>query len=423
MPSRPAVAVIGSGVSGLTAAYLLQRTAAVTLFEADSRPGGHAHTHEVRTADGRVIPIDSGFIVHNDRTYPNLLRLFSELGVATQPTDMTMSVRCDGCGLEYAGASGLGGLFAQGSHSFSPTYLRMLVEVKQFHRRARALLADPRDAGATPITLQQFLDAGGYSRYFVTHFMIPVVSCVWSCPPQTALRYPARYLFTFLNHHGMLTVTGKPKWRTVTGGSRRYVERIVAQVSATALNTPVRAVRRTAEGVEVTDDAGITRTFAQVVVATHADQALDLLAEPSEAERRVLGAFTYSSNETVMHTEASLLPRAPRARAAWNYLLDQCDSTASAVRVSYSMNRLHRLDEPQEFLVTLNPGALPDASVIARMRYTHPVYTVEALAAQAQLPGLNSARLAFAGAYHGWGFHEDGCLSGVRAAEALGVGW
>lgn len=423
MPSRPAVAVIGSGVSGLTAAYLLQRTAAVTLYEADTRPGGHAHTHDVRTADGRVIPIDSGFIVHNDRTYPNLLRLFAELGVETQPTDMTMSVRCDGCGLEYAGASGLGGLFAEGRQAFNPTYLRMLAEVKLFHRRARALLADPNDRGATPMTLQQFLERGAYSRYFVTHFMIPVVSCVWSCPPQTALRYPARYLFTFLNHHGMLTVTGKPKWRTVTGGSRRYVERIVSQVSATALGRPVRAVRRVGDGVEVTDAHGETRTFAQAVVATHADQALTLLAEPTDAERRVLGAFTYSENETVMHTDASLLPRAPRARAAWNYLLDQCDSAASAVRVSYSMNRLHRLAEAQEFLVTLNPGALPEGAVIARMRYTHPVYTVDALAAQAQLPSLNDGRLAFAGAYHGWGFHEDGCLSGVRAAEALGVRW
>lgn len=422
--ARPSAAVVGSGVSGLTAAYLLQRNHDVTLFEADDRLGGHAHTHDVLTSDGRIVCIDSGFIVHNDRTYPRLLRLFGELGVATQPAEMSMSVRCDGCGLEYAGARGIGGLFAHARQAVSPAFVRMLTEVKRFHRRARALLEDGAAAETPePLTLGRFLEAGGYSLGFVRHFMIPVVSCVWSCPPRTALSYPARYLFQFLHHHGMLTTMGKPRWRTVTGGSRRYVERIAGQLSATAIRNPVRAVRRRDEGVDVCDAEGAVRRFDKVVVATHADQALALLAEPTSAERRVLGAFTYSRNEAVLHTDASLLPRAARARASWNYLLDRCDAESPSVRVSYWMNRLHRLDEPRDYLVTLNPGVLDERVVLARMVYDHPVYTPASVEAQAGLPDLNDRRLAFAGAYHGWGFHEDGCASGVRAAEALGASW
>jgi predicted NAD/FAD-binding protein len=422
--TRPSVAVVGAGVSGLTAAYLLQREYDVTLYESEPRLGGHAHTHDVVTPDGRLVPIDSGFIVHNRSTYPNLLRLFAELGVETQPSDMSMSVRCDGCGLEYAGARGVGGIFAQLGNTTNPRFLRMLVEVKKFHRQAHHLLDTPDHDGAPVATLGVFLRHGAYSQYFVRHFMVPLVSCVWSCPPQTALEYPARSLFTFLEHHGALSVTGSPQWRTVVGGSRSYVERAAKELTATELSTPVRGISRAGGGVDIRDDGDDVRRFDHAVVATHADDALALLTDPTPAERAALGAFGSSTNETVLHTDASVLPRQPRARASWNYLLDACATDTGSVRVSYHMNRLHRLDEPLDYVVTLNPGARvdPDA-VLARMVYTHPVYTTESVAAQADLAALNDGRLAFAGAYQGWGFHEDGCASGVRAAESLGVGW
>jgi predicted NAD/FAD-binding protein len=414
-------------VAGLTAAYVLQRDCDVTLYEAEARLGGHAHTHDVVTPDGRVVPIDSGFIVHNLSTYPTLLRLFAELRVDTQPTDMSMSVRCDGCGLEYAGAKGLGGIFAQATNATNPRFLRMLVEVKRFHRAAHRLLAlddEPEAPDGGPLTLGDFLAAGDYTPYFRRHFMVPLVSCVWSCAPRTALLYPARSLFTFLDHHGALSVTGSPAWRTVVGGSRSYVERAAKELTATELSTPVRGVRRTGSGIEIRDDADDLRTFDAAVVATHADDALGLLVEPTAAERRTLGAFSSSVNETVLHTDGSVLPTHRRARASWNYLLDHCASTADEVHVSYDMNRLQRLQETRDHVVTLNPGGrVDDAAVLARMRYTHPVYTAASVAAQGALPGLSDHRLAFAGAYHGWGFHEDGCLSGVRAAAALGVDW
>ena len=419
--------MVGAGVAGLTAAYVLQRECDVTLFESEPGLGGHAHTHDIVTSDGRVVPIDSGFIVHNLSTYPNLLRLFRELGVETQATDMSMSVRCDGCGLEYAGAKGVGGVFAQAANATNPRFLAMLVEVKRFYRAAHRLLEgrdDPHTADGAVLTLGDFLSAGRYTPYFRRHFMVPLVSCVWSCAPRTALLYPARSLFTFLDHHGALSVSGSPEWRTVVGGSRSYVERAAKELTATELCTPVRAVRRVTDGIEIRDDADDVRTFDAAVVATHADDALRLLVDPTAAERATLGAFSSSVNETVLHTDGGVLPTHTRARASWNYLLDHCASTADEVHVSYDMNRLHRLDEPRHYVVTLNPGTRVDeATVLARMRYAHPVYTAESIAAQASLQGLDDHRLAFAGAYHGWGFHEDGCLSGVQAAAALGVDW
>jgi predicted NAD/FAD-binding protein len=394
----------------------------VTLYEREDRLGGHAHTHDVVTDDGRVLPIDSGFIVHNRSTYPNLIRLFAELGVETQPSDMTMSVRCDGCGLEYSGGHGLRGVFAQPANVAKPRFVALLAQVVGFQRRARRLLDDP-DPAHDP-TLGELLAASRCTPYFVRHFVVPLVSAVWSCPPDTALDYPARSLFRFLEHHGVLRLTGAPQWRTVTGGSRSYVDRLAKELTATAIGTPVRSVRRTATGVEVRDDADAVRSFARAVVATHADEALALLAEPTPAERSTLGAFTYSNNETVLHTDAAVLPRRAHARASWNYRLPSCDGGAGGVQVSYSMNRLQRLDEPVDYVVTLNgEHAVDERAVIARMRYAHPVYTARSLAAQAGLAALDDDRLAFAGAHHGWGFHEDGCASGVRAAHSLGVTW
>ena len=430
---RPTAAVVGSGVAGLTAAHLLQKRYDVTLFEADNRLGGHAHTHDVPTPDGRLVAIDTGFIVHNERTYPNLLRLFAELGVATQPTEMSMSISCEGCGLEYAGARGLPGLFAQPRQAGNPRYLRMLTEVLRFHRRAHRLLelagADHRrGAGGVGefdgLTLGAFLALGGYSDYFVRHFVVPVVSCVWSSAAGLSLQYPAVYLFRFLDAHGMLGVTGSPQWRTVTGGSRSYVERAAKGLTGVQTGAAVTAVTRHPDGVQLTDADGQTATADVVVVATHPDQALRLLADPTDAERSTLAAFEYSRNETVLHTDASLLPAAPRARASWNYRMSACAQGDEPVVVSYWMNKLHDLDEPTDHLVTLNgTDRVDDAAVLRRMVYEHPLYTPGSVAAQARVPELNSGRTAFAGAWQGWGFHEDGCASGVRAAASLGVSW
>ncbi|AZP19186.1 FAD-dependent oxidoreductase [Streptomyces aquilus] len=419
---RRRTAVLGAGVAGLTAAHLLARTHHVTLYEADDRLGGHAHTHELTSAhDGRVRRVDSGFIVHNRRTYPHLLRLFDELGVATQESEMSMSVRCEGCGLEYAGARGPAGLFAQPRNLLRGPYLRLLSEVPAFHRAARRLLAE---GGDETLTLGGFLDRHGFSAYFRAHFTTPLVSAVWSCDAATAQRYPAAYLFRFLEHHGLLSVGGSPVWRTVRGGSRTYVDRIAARLPEIRTGTPVRAVRRHADGAEVTADDGTTASYDSVVIAVHPDQALRLLADATPQEKEVLGVFRYSRNSTLLHTDTTLLPRARGARASWNYLMPACEAGADRVRVSYDMNRLQRLDAAETYVVTLGGDDRVDPGrVLARMVYEHPVYTPESVAAQRRLPELNTPVCAFAGAYHGWGFHEDGCRSGAEAAAALGVPW
>jgi uncharacterized protein len=482
------IAVIGGGISGLTAGYVLSRTDEVTLFEAADRLGGHADTHLADAPGGRQVPVDTGFIVYNERTYPLLTRLFSELGVATQAAEMSMSVSCSGCGVRYAGKRGAAGL-GIGLISGGRRYLQMLAEVPRFYRGARRLLASipsresvlagtsipsresvlagtsvparesvpagesglflgeldggehvecaidqarawstahstygESDAGPS---LGEFLREGGFSAYFTAHFAVPLVAAVWSCPQGLALEYPAAYLFAFLANHGMLSVSGSPQWRTVTGGSRRYVERIAAGLAQVRLSSPVSSVRRSPDGVEVRDASGAVGDFDAVVIATHPDQALRLLDPPTEAERSVLGAFGYTPNQAVLHTDARLLPPQAAVRASWNYTLNCQDGQAAApTRVSYSMNRLQGLSPDQDYIVTL--GGLPDVDptrVIDVMDYAHPAYTRESVAAQSLLPGLNTSMTAFAGAYHGWGFHEDGCWAGAAAARALGGAW
>ena len=417
---RPTVAVVGSGVAGLTAAHLLQHRYDVHLFEADDRLGGHAHTHDVALTDGRVVGLDSAFLVHNDRTYPTLLRLFAELGVATQDSDMSMSVQCRGCGLEYAGANGLPGLFAQRRSFVRPRYLAMLAQVPVFHRRARAVLAGGDDA----LTLGEFLRRGRFTDYFAHHFVLPLVAAVWSCGFDGARGYPARYLFTFLENHGALSVSGSPQWRTVVGGSRSYVERAAKGLSAVLTATPVRAVTRRADAVEVRDDADVVHRFDRVVLAGHPDQSLALLTAPTADESRLLGAFEYPPSSALLHTDSSVLPVAPRARASWNYRMNTCRDEPAQVRISYDIGRLQRIDDRRDYVVTLNDDDTVDPStVLARMSYAHPRYTRASVAAQRELHLLNTDRLAFAGAWQAWGFHEDGCVSGVRAAESLGGGW
>src|SRR4051812_5109797 len=320
---RPSVAVIGAGVSGLTAAYLPTRTHDVTVFEAETRLGGHAHTHDVAHLDGRPHAVDSGFIVHNDVTYPWLRKLFDELGVEVRRTEMSMSVRCDGCGLEYAGGRGLRGLFAQPRRALDPRFLRMLVQVKRFHRRASTFLRTKDDNDET--TYGEFLHREGFSEYFIAHYAVPVVSCVWSAGRATAVEYPARYLFRFLEHHGMLSISGSPQWYSVVGGSRTYVERLSALLSDVRAGHAVTDIIRLSGGVQLRDVTGQLSWYDRVVIATHADQALGLLVNPSDDEVTTLKQFAYASNVTVLHTDDTVLPEATGARASWNYRMVVCD--------------------------------------------------------------------------------------------------
>lgn len=419
---RRTVAVIGSGVSGLTAAYVLRKDWDVTVFETDDRIGGHAHTHTVVDPDASH-RVDSGFIVHNDRTYPHLRRLFGELDVEVHPTEMSMSIHCDGCGLEYAGGRGGKGVFAQRRRLLDPRYIAMLLGVKRFGRLAHELLDSP-ESPTDPQTYGDFLEVNGFSDYFVSHYAIPVVSCVWSSGHETALEYPARYLFEFLKHHGFLSIKGSPQWFTVVGGSGTYIDKVTAAIGDVRASTGIRSVTRTADGVELVDAAGTVHHADAVVIATHADDALALLTDPTDDERRVLGAFDYSHNEVLLHRDASLLPAAVQARSAWNYRMDGCSDRSSHSAVTYWMNRLQGIESAEQFLVTLNASHLVDAQrVVATMAYTHPIYTPTSVAAQGELKRLFTDRTVFAGAYHGWGFHEDGCRSGVEAAAALGTAW
>jgi predicted NAD/FAD-binding protein len=414
------IAVVGSGVAGLTAAYVLSGGNRVTLFESERRLGGHAHTHYVDRGDD-VVAVDSAFLVHNDRTYPTLCRLFSELGIETRDTDMSMSVRDDGVGvtgLEYAGARGIGGLFPTLTNLMRPRYLLMLAEVKRFHREATRLLDDE---AAGPETLGAFVERHGFSPYFVEHFMTPLVAAVWSCAPGDARSYPARYLFVFLAHHGMLSVFGSPTWRTVVGGSATYVQAIANVVDEVVSGAPVHTVKLVPDGVQISVGDAAPRRFDAAVIATHPDQALLMLDEPTDAQRDVLGAIRYSTNHAQLHTDVSVLPRRPRARASWNYL---ATSDADNVLVTYDITRLMRLSGPERYLVTLGGGdRVNPAAVIAEMTYEHPLYTQQTVEAQALLPTIDDDRLTFAGAYHGWGFHEDGAAAGLRAAERLGAEW
>ena len=401
------VAVIGSGVAGLTAAYVLSGRDRVTLYEADSRLGGHAHTHFVDRGDGTAVGVDSAFLVHNDRTYPTLCRLFTELGVATQRSEMSMSVRADDSGLEYAGALGIGGLFAC-RQAARPRYLFMLAEIVRFHRTATRLLRDTAEDNLE--TLANFLDRHGFSAFFVEHFITPLVAAVWSCGGDDVLRYPARYLFVFLDHHGMLSVFGSPPWRTVTGGSAHYVQAVASRVHEVETGMSVHSLRRLPGGVLVRAGDGAPRLFDAAVVAVHPDEALLMLDDLSPYERAVLGAIPYSTNRAQLHTDESVLPRHRRARASWNYLITPKNHH---VVVTYDVTRLMRIDADRRFLVTLGGHDRVDPrSVIAEMTYKHPLYTPESVAAQKLLPTLDDDRLVFAGAYHGWGFHEDGAASG-----------
>jgi predicted NAD/FAD-binding protein len=411
------VAVVGTGVSGLVCAHLLRRVHEISVFEAASRIGGHVHTIDTSIGGARCA-VDTGFIVYNERTYPGLTRLFAELGVATQPSDMSFGVACERRGIEWASRS-LGALFADPRNAARPAFLRMLRDLRRFFREAPALL----DRDDPKLALGDWLAGAGYSRDFTELFLLPMGAAIWSAVPDEFLRFPAQSFVRFFANHGLLGIGTAPPWRVVAGGSRRYVDALVAPFrDRIRTATPVRGVRRFTGGVEVATDTGCER-FDRVVLACHADQALALLDGPSELERRVLGAIRYQANDALLHTDASVLPRRRRAWASWNYRVPR--APGRPVFVTYHMNRLQGLGVPVDLLVSLNAGdAVDPARVLARIAYRHPVFDADAMAAQRlhqEIDGRGGVH--FAGAYWGFGFHEDGLASAVRVAERLGSAW
>jgi predicted NAD/FAD-binding protein len=404
------IAIVGSGIAGNVAAYHLHREHDITMFEAGNHVGGHTHTHDLEY-EGRSIAVDTGFIVCNDRTYPHFLALMAELGVELQPSEMSFSVQCARTGLEYNGTT-LDTLFAQRRNLVRPAFWRMIRDILRFNRTAPALLD-----GDDSTLLGEYLDAHGYSPQFVEHYILPMGAAIWSAGTDTLRKFPARYFVRFFHNHGMLTVDDRPQWRTVRGGSARYVEKLTAAFrDRIRLRTPVESVHRTAAGVFVKPAGGEAERFDRVFFACHSDQALRLLADAQPAEREVLGAIRYQRNEVLLHTDVGVLPKRRRAWAAWNYHL--IDGAAERVAVTYHMNILQRLQSRTPLLVSLNLDRVDARRVIRQMTYEHPVFTREAVAAQARQAEINgAARAYFCGAYWGFGFHEDGVVSALAALE------
>lgn len=419
------VAVIGSGIAGLAAAHALRGHGAVTLFEAGSYFGGHTHTVDVTLPgpDGLVTHgVDTGFLVFNERTYPRLIALFAELGVATTPSEMSFSVQAPaarGGRLEWSGSS-LSSLFAQRRNAVSPHFLRMLVDLIRFNALATRI-AQSGDDAVLAQGLGDFLDLHRFGREFRDWYLLPMLGCIWSCPTDQMLCFPVATVIRFCHNHGLLQLTRRPQWHTVTGGARNYVDKILAGIADKRLDTPVRQVRRDAAGATVLAADGAHR-FERVVIATHPDQALALLVDADPHERRVLGAIRYASNEAVLHTDASVLPQSRRAWAAWNYERAQDSSCESAgVCLHYLLNRLQPLPFSQPVVVSLNPvKPIPREHVLGRYEYQHPVFDTAAIRAQQDVPSLQGRRNAwFCGAWTGYGFHEDGLKSGLAAAGQI----
>jgi predicted NAD/FAD-binding protein len=409
------IAVVGTGIAGNVASHHLSREHELVVYEAGDYVGGHTHTHQVEQA-GRLFSVDTGFIVYNDWTYPNFIRLLDSLGVETQPSSMSFSVRDETSGLEYNGTT-LDTLFAQRRNVVRPSFWRMIRDILRFNREAPALLAGSGDGP----TLGDFLAEGGYSRQFVEHYIVPMGAAIWSTAPQLVQRFPARFFVRFFHNHGMLSVDERPQWRVVRGGSARYVEKLTAPFrDRIRLRTPVEWVRRLPGQVLVKAQGHEVESYDTVFLACHSDQALKLLADPTRHEREVLGAIPYQRNEAVLHTDASLLPRSRRAWAAWNYHVPT--ERRSHVSLTYNMNILQSLDAPEPFLVTLNHSdAIDPDRIVKRIAYDHPLYTPRGVAAQARQREINGAhRTYYCGAYWRNGFHEDGVVSALAALEHLG---
>jgi len=404
------IAVIGSGVAGLHGAWRLSRDHEVTLYEANDYAGGHTATVDVEW-EGRRYGVDTGFIVFNDWTYPNFIGMLERLGVAWQPSNMSFSLQCERSGLEYNGTS-VNSLFAQRRNALRPSFLRMIADILRFNARSKVLAGSLDDS----LTLGAYLEQGNYSRQFVEHYIVPMGRAIWSAEASTLLGFPARFFVEFFDRHGFLSVDDRPVWQAVKGGSREYVRALLraAQLDL-RLATPVDSIRRLPNEVRVRTARGDVAAYDLVFLACHSVQALAMLEQPSPAEAAVLGAFPYASNEVVLHTDASVLPRRSLARAAWNYHL--LADPQEAVALTYDMNILQSLDAPVRFLVSLNHrSAIDERRILRTFTYDHPVYSPRAVAAQARHRELNGAnRTYFCGAYWRCGFHEDGVVSAQAA--------
>jgi predicted NAD/FAD-binding protein len=415
---RQRIAVIGAGVSGLTTAWLLSEKYDVELFEAGDYAGGHTNT-EMVTAGGREWPVNTGFIVFNDWTYPNFMKLMDRLGVASEVSDMSFSVDCHSSGLQYNGTS-LNSLFAQRKNLLNLPFLRMIQEILRFNKESRADLAAGNIADTE--TLGEYLNRNGYSRYFRQYYIVPMGAAIWSAPEIVLEQFPIRFFLQFFNNHGMLSVDDRPTWRVISGGSARYVDAMMERLgNRTHLNSPVSSVVREPDHVVVTVNDE-HHHFDQVVFACHSDQALGMIADPSAEELDILGAIAYQRNDVVLHTDSSVLPSNRRAWAAWNYFIPQ--HSTEPVSVTYNMNILQNFDEaPETFCVTLNRSQDIDPErIIKRFDYAHPVFTLEAVAAQTRYDEIGGQnRSHFCGAYWFNGFHEDGVSSALRVTRALGV--
>jgi predicted NAD/FAD-binding protein len=403
------IAIVGAGIAGNVVARRLHREHDITVYEAADHIGGHTHTQDEEQA-GRRYAVDTGFIVFNDRTYPNFVALLDELGVATQESSMSFSVRDEASGLEYNGTT-LNTLFAQRRNLLRPAFLGMIRDVLRFNREAPALLEE--SGGELP--LAELLARGRYGRAFVEHYIVPMGAAIWSTDPESMFAFPARFFVRFLHNHSMLTVNDRPVWRTIRGGSARYVEKLVAPFrDRIRPRTPVEWIRRLPQSVIVKARGHAAERYDAVFVACHSDQALRLLSDPSAAECEVLGAIPYQRNEAVLHTDTRLLPKRRLAWAAWNYHV--LPARRGPVALTYNMNILQRLDAPRPFLVTLNcSDAIDPARVIKRITYHHPLYTPASIAAQARQPEINCHRTFYCGAYWRNGFHEDGLASALAA--------
>jgi predicted NAD/FAD-binding protein len=412
------VAVIGAGISGLVAAHRLAAEHEVTVFEAEDRPGGHTHTIDVDTPEG-TLAIDTGFIVYNERNYPEFVKLLAELGVESQPTRMSFSVRCEHTGLEYCGSS-MNAIFAQRRNLLRPGFYRMLRDILRFNEEGTAIARSRFTADEGELTVGEYLEYNGYSASFREQYLLPMAAAIWSASPQHVGEFPLSYLARFFDHHGLMQLSDRPQWRVIRGGSRQYLQPLMRRYAdGFRPATPVERVSRDPRGVTVVPRDGGPEHFDQVVFACHSDQALAMLTDPTDKEREVLGAIRYQQNEAVLHTDAGLLPRRRRAWAAWNYCRPQQD--ARRVAVTYSMNILQSLPTDTQYLVTLNQSDRIDpACVIRRIDYAHPVYDVPSVRARRrrrEISGVN--RTAYCGAYWGFGFHEDGVQSAIAAVDDI----
>ena len=412
------IAVVGSGISGLSVAWLLSQKFQVTLFEAGNYLGGHTNTVDV-TVDGVTAPVDTGFLVFNERTYPNLVELFSHLGVRTASSEMSFSVRIDEERVEWAGNS-LASVFAQKRNLIKPEFWRMLKDILRFNRESQEIVRSGRSAH---VSLGEFLMRGGYGRAFRDWYLLPMSGAIWSCPTRQMLDYPVDTFFRFCHNHGLLQLTGRPVWKTVVGGGREYVRRLVASIEDIRLASPVESVVRHADGVRLKLANGTTEGFSQVVFACHSDQALKLLGDIVDIEKNLLSRFSYQQNRAVLHVDTSLLPRNREAWAAWNYIAGTGAPDSRPVSVSYLINKLQPLPFASPVIVTLNPTHAPrEDSVIGKFDYMHPVFDRAAIDAQQELPAIQGKRHTwFCGAWTGYGFHEDGLKSALSVANALGV--